>query len=248
MMRAAVILGAILGWSTLAFAQGGPPLVTDDPGTPSAGQWEINVAGRWLATRELRIITVPYLDINYGWGERVQLKLETGWATEEENHHAPASGLINYLAGTKIRFLDEETAGVAVSTYPQVEFRGPIASKDERINEDGSHVLVPLEISKTFDAFGVNPEFGVDGNSRGDTTYFYGVAFAYEIEKDKEVLWEVHGRSAVHTDDREWFYNIGTRWLLDKDRSLILSAGHSWQTFRKDDAFLLVYLGTQFRF
>lgn len=26
------------------FAQGGPPLITDDPGTPGNGKWEINVA------------------------------------------------------------------------------------------------------------------------------------------------------------------------------------------------------------
>ena len=26
------------------FAQGGPPLVTDDPGTPGNGNWEINAA------------------------------------------------------------------------------------------------------------------------------------------------------------------------------------------------------------
>ncbi|MFT3792165.1 MAG: hypothetical protein QM741_14065 [Rudaea sp.] len=28
----------------LAAAQGGPPLVTDDPGTPGNGKWEINLA------------------------------------------------------------------------------------------------------------------------------------------------------------------------------------------------------------
>jgi hypothetical protein len=248
MMRAAVILFVFLASPMAAFAQGGPPLITDDPGTPGDGHWEINAAGRWLATRSERVITVPYLDINYGWGEHVQLKLETGWASEEENGRRSVSGLINYLAGAKIRFLDEEKAGLAISTYPQVEFRGPIASKDERINEDGSHILIPIEISKTFAAWGVNPEFGVDGNSRGDTTYFYGVAFAYEVEKDKELLWEVRGRSALHSDDHEWIYNLGTRWLLSHDRSLIFSVGHSFQTFRKDDAFVMAYLGTQFRF
>jgi len=28
-------------WS---FAQGGPPMLTDDPGTPGSGAWEINFA------------------------------------------------------------------------------------------------------------------------------------------------------------------------------------------------------------
>jgi len=49
-----------------AWAQGGPPMVTDDPDTPGNGNWEINLAtsgshssGRWE-------IAAPDADINYG--------------------------------------------------------------------------------------------------------------------------------------------------------------------------------------
>jgi hypothetical protein len=38
-------LGLLLLLTPLsAFAQGGPPMVTDDPGTPGDGHWEINIA------------------------------------------------------------------------------------------------------------------------------------------------------------------------------------------------------------
>ena len=34
--------------AAFAHAQGGPPFITDDPGTPGNRQWEINVG--WLGT------------------------------------------------------------------------------------------------------------------------------------------------------------------------------------------------------
>lgn len=247
MLRFAVGLVAIL-LPLLASAQGGPPLIVDDPGTPGDGHWEINLAGRWQASQEKRVMALPYVDLNYGWGDHVQLKFETGWATENEKGHPVATGLSNYLVGVKMRFLDEETSGVAVSTYPQAEFRGLFSSKEERINEDGTHLILPLEIAKSFGAWGVNPEFGIEMQSRGDTEYFYGVAMGYEVEKEKEVLWEMRGRSARHSADHEWLYNLGVRWKLCAGKSLIASAGHSVMTFRDDPPFFIAYLGTQIVF
>lgn len=53
----------------------GPPLETDDPDTPGAGRWEINAATTLEKRRDVWEWT-PLLDINYGIGERVQLKLK----------------------------------------------------------------------------------------------------------------------------------------------------------------------------
>src|SRR5438105_2551565 len=60
-------------------AQGGPPLITDDPGTPGSGHWEINLALTTEQTRRERLFALPLVDINYGLGERIQLKCETPW-------------------------------------------------------------------------------------------------------------------------------------------------------------------------
>ena len=49
-----LIVGLVLGAWENVLAQGGPPLVTDDPETPGDGHWEVNLAatgdhtsGRW---------------------------------------------------------------------------------------------------------------------------------------------------------------------------------------------------------
>jgi len=37
-------IALLLGWTAQVLAQGGPPLLTDDPGTPGHRNWEINIA------------------------------------------------------------------------------------------------------------------------------------------------------------------------------------------------------------
>ena len=78
-------LVAGLGLALAAFtpvrarAQGGPPLITDDPDTPGPGYWEINVSAFVEKNRRERRLETPRLDINYGLGPRIQLKLELPW-------------------------------------------------------------------------------------------------------------------------------------------------------------------------
>ena len=54
--------------SVPALAQGGPPLLTDDPGTPGNRNWEINVAYTQDRRPDSNQYDVPILDINYGVG------------------------------------------------------------------------------------------------------------------------------------------------------------------------------------
>lgn len=60
----------------VARSQGGPPLITDDPGTPVNGKWEINFAFTVEKTHAATEYNAPLIDINYGLGDRVQLKYQ----------------------------------------------------------------------------------------------------------------------------------------------------------------------------
>ena len=66
----------IAGSSTAAFATGGPPLVTDDPGTPGSRKLEMNVAFTSEVTSSERRFETPILDLNYGLGDQIQLKYD----------------------------------------------------------------------------------------------------------------------------------------------------------------------------
>jgi hypothetical protein len=57
-----------------AYAQGGPPFITDHPGTPGNHHWEINFG--WIANHNpgQSYYEIPDVDMNYGSGDKVQLK------------------------------------------------------------------------------------------------------------------------------------------------------------------------------
>ena len=52
-----------------AHAQGGPPMITDDPETPGNGKFEINLAVAFERRPHEISLDVPAIDINYGWGD-----------------------------------------------------------------------------------------------------------------------------------------------------------------------------------
>src|SRR3954465_10554596 len=87
----------------ISFAQGGPPMITDDPGTPGNGKWENNFAiifeHRWDETS----YDLPQLDLNYGVGEHIQLTLQTAPALLKRDGHGAIGGLGGTEAALKWR-------------------------------------------------------------------------------------------------------------------------------------------------
>ena len=94
----------------IAFGQGGPPMITDDPGTPGNGKWENNFAIAFEHRANETTIDVPAIDLNYGVGEHIQLTLQTAPVLLKRSGHGLIGGLGGTEAAVKWRFLDEATA------------------------------------------------------------------------------------------------------------------------------------------
>jgi hypothetical protein len=227
--------------------QAGPPLVTDDPGTPGDGNWEINIALTLAQSRNERVIEAPLLDINYGWGDHVQLKYEIAFLVLDERDAGPVGGLSNSLLGVKWRFLDEDKHGVAMSVYPQVELNYPTESIRRGFVESGTSFLLPVQVAKTFGAWEAGAEFGYDFVQHDDDQWIYGIAVGYALTKEIELLGEIHGTVAEDFRDDDVLFNLGTRWSLSERMTFLFAAGRS---FRESDesANLLVYAGMQWTF
>ncbi|MDQ3817967.1 MAG: hypothetical protein M3362_09770, partial [Acidobacteriota bacterium] len=110
------------GHAQTALAQGGPPLLTDDPGTPGNKHWEINIATTIERNRDGMEQETPILDVNYGLGKRLQLKWEVPYLRVRDQDEPAKMGLGSTNVGVKWRFFEDEKKGVSVSTYPQLEF------------------------------------------------------------------------------------------------------------------------------
>ena len=69
--------------SASAFAQGGPPFLTDDPGTPGNRNWEINLGLIGDCNLSEGAYSIPEIGINYGIGDRSKLTWRVPLAIHE---------------------------------------------------------------------------------------------------------------------------------------------------------------------
>jgi hypothetical protein len=98
------------------FAQAGPPFRTDDPETPGNKHWEINFG--WIGNRNPAAgqYQVPDVDINYGLGDRIQLKYELPIAISETRVDTDDAGQ-TYSKETVIAGLGQSLLGVKFRFY-----------------------------------------------------------------------------------------------------------------------------------
>jgi hypothetical protein len=227
------------------FAQGGPPMVTDDPGTPGDKHWEINIAGMLASTYDEDLLQFPYFDINYGLGERLQLKVETGWVILRNNVPSTRSGADTVLAGEKYRFLDEDQAGISISTYPQFQFHHFFSSNDPQLTEPGNQYILPFEFSKTFGNWEINPEIGYLYGAVVSNELFYGFVLAFEKAKPWEPLFEVHVNSDLDGTGSTALLNFGFRYAFNPEMNLLAAIGHTVTHIEGTSTELDSYLGLQ---
>jgi hypothetical protein len=225
----------------------GPPLLTDDPDTPGDKHWEINVAFTLEKLRTESTYETPLIDLNYGVGENIQLKYEVPWLIFQEQGSGTKSGLGNSLVGVKWRFLDEEKSGVNMSVYPQFEFNPPTSSARRGLVDEGTSLLLPVEVSKKFGPVLVNGELGHTIRQQEDDEWFYGLICGYQIQGNLTFLSEIHGVATNDFKAKDVVFNIGTQWDFTKKYGLLASAGRSFSRTTSDEPSLLLYLGLQIR-
>lgn len=221
-------------------------MITDDPGTPGNGNWEINVADIATLAREQYYNLIPYFDINYGAGDRVQLKAEGGFGQSQEPGAAEYKGLGSMLFGVKWRYWDQDQDGLlSASLYPQFGLGTPFTQGDPQFETLGNYWLLPLEFSKHWGPYAVNPEIGYQYNIKGANGWFYGVVGDYEPRKDFELLAELYGDAEEGSGDTDLLFNIGTRYPFSEHVLLLASAGHTLRTLPGLPAQYLAFLGVQ---
>ena len=232
-----------------ALAQGGPPLVTDDPDTPGNGRWEINVAAIGTHTPGLAQLALPDADINYGWGDHIQLKIDTPWLIEDQAGAGVKTGLGASELGVKWRFIDRETSGFSMSMYPQVGVNFAASSPKRGLTGPGAQWFLPLEASTEFAGFSWDGEIGrgfgpqTPGYPASPDYWAVGLILSRDCGHGLECLAEVHETLAPH--DTQTLLNLGARLKLTQSLSLLAALGRDAGVRSDDRQELLFYLGVQ---
>jgi hypothetical protein len=230
-----------------ARGQGGPPMITDDPGTPGPGKWENNIAILFEHRSNETLLDVPQFDLNYGVGEHIQLTLQTGPVLLKRDDHGPIGGLGRTEAAIKWRFLDEDNTGFDMSMFPRVIFNIQQSSARRGLSEDGTRFQIPFQMAKTIGRWHLDGEFGPLVSSVGRSEFLYGTVVGFDLAKPTMLMAELHGTSRMNFTRDVLTVNFGLRHAFTENYILIISMGHEIRSPDQPTA-LIGYFGMQFIF
>src|SRR5215472_6053379 len=171
-LATAMLVAAV---ARIAFGQGGPPMITDDPGTPGNGKWENNFAITFEHRPDETAYDVPQIDLNYGVGDHVQLTLQTAPVLLKRSGHGLIGGVGGTEAAVKWRFLDESRDGFDMSVFPRVFFNVTQSSVRRGLAEDGTRFQSPFQAAKAFGRVHLDAEFGPRARTVGRGEWLSGI-------------------------------------------------------------------------
>ena len=200
---------ALLASPGTAYSQGGPPLVTDDPFTPRPWHWEINTALASERGPDGHESEMPAFDLNYGWGSRIELKLEVPYRWVSADGHE-YEGWGNPLAGVKVRFADR-LHGWALSMYPQVEIPLSAARAAALGGDSAWAFLLPLEAAHSRGRLELAAEAGYWLGHPEVREAMYGLVLGWIASDKLELLSECNGHGDRPLDPRELVCGLGAR-------------------------------------
>ena len=232
----------------LCAAQGGPPFITDDPGTPGDGNWEINVACITERHSDERVFNAPILDMNYGLGGRLQLKYQVPYLVVGTDGGPTRTGLGKSLAGVKWRFYENEDKGLEISTYPQLEFNNPTSSVERHLVDNGARFFLPIEVTKKLGPVEINPEAGYWFAERTGAAWATGVVIARQASKRLELDGELYATANTNGASHWTSFGGGGRYKIGGPMVLLFMAGRSFRSANSGQPSLFGYLGVQFLF
>lgn len=267
MRRLLLILVLILPFAGAApaVAQGGPPFITDDPGTPGNHNWEINFG--WIADHNpgQSYYEIPDVDMNYGWGNRIQLKYELPLAAGTNANNSTGVGLGESLLGIKWRYFEHHRAGepktdenllFSLGTYPQAWINNPGGSAQRGIVEPGPQYYLPIEFTAQVGWLGLDGEVGRwIGNKNVPNQWGRGLIAGHEFSDRFELYTELYDLQAINRigdqpKQRAFTLDMGGRQSLDRSNHirLLFMGGRAIQavTPANGEPSWIAYLGIQF--
>jgi len=259
-----LILLAIASGASRAKAQGGPPFITDDPGTPGNHHWEINFG--WIANHNPATSSyqLPDIDINYGLGDRIQLKYEVPLAAVTDENNTTRAGLGESFPGIKWRYYEHHKAGepksdenmdFSLGTYPQASINNPTSAVRRGIVENGPQYYLPIEATAKVGPIDFNGELGRwFGNKHVPSRWGRGLIAGHEFSDRLELYGEIYdlqdaNRIADVPRQRQLTVDLGGRQTLDKGGHLrlLFMGGRAIQavTRQNSEPNWIAYIGVQ---
>lgn len=126
---------------------------------------EINLGSMQTIARGVSSCEVPQIDLNFGFGDRIQLTYEIPYVLQASSGPPVQGGWSNGYPGVKWSFVEEGEDGWRLSTFPQIETGASQRAQQKGIAAPGPRCLAPIEIAKKVGPLDV--DFGAGYYFRG---------------------------------------------------------------------------------
>jgi|SRR5580658_4420856 hypothetical protein len=228
-----------------AFAQGGPPFYTNDPGTPGDLNWEINLGYMPFFYSNQSVSHTPDVDINFGVGDRIQLTYENAWLRVQQPSSKTKFGLGQSNPGVKWRFYDAGESGLSISVFPQFFLNNPNDAVRRGITSASDAFELPVEFSKKFGPIDVNYEFGYQFVHKGPDGWLTGLVVGHDFTPKLEMDLEFYSQGTFHPSDGQPTLELGGRYKIHSPVILLFMAGRSLEPTRPNQSYFVGYFGIQ---
>jgi hypothetical protein len=225
-------------------AQGSPPFITGNPGTPGADQWEINLGVMPILRPDEQTYQVPQIDLNYGVGSQIQLTFEVPYVLQDTTGQAFVTGWANGFAAVKWRFIDNNH-GWNVSMFPQLEINGRSSSLRNGIADPGPRFLVPFEVQRNVGPMDLDFEAGYYFPVHGHEERIIGFTAGHDLNNKLEIGGEVSNDYAMGRLPHDTIWDLGFHYEFHKGLLLLFMVGRRFSGAVNDQPNFLSYVGIQ---
>jgi hypothetical protein len=232
--------------ATGAFAQGGPPYYTNDPGTPGHLNWEINLGYMPFLYSNQSLTHTPDVDINFGVGERIQLTYENAWLRVQSPGSPAKYGMGQSNPGVKWRFYDAGENGLSISVFPQFFLNNPNDAVRRGVTPASEAFLLPVEFSKKVGPVDVDYEIGYEFVHKGPNGWLTGLVVGHDFTSKLEGDMEFYNQGPFHLSNNQPTIDFGARYKIRPSLILLLMAGRSLEPSGSNQSYVLGYFGMQF--
>ena len=245
MSRSLILALWFLFAAAFAFAQGGPPYYTNDPGTPGHLNWEINLGYMPFLYSDQSVSHTPDVDLNFGVGDRIQLTYENAWLRVKNPSSATKYGLGQSNPGVKWRFYDGGESGLSISTFPQFFLNNPNDAVLRGITPVNQSFLLPFEFSRKFGPVDFDYEIGYQLVHKGPDGWLTGLVVGHEFTPKLEIDMELYNQGTFHPFENQPTIDFGGRYKIHRPLIFLFMAGRSLQPSRSNQSYFQGYFGIQ---
>jgi hypothetical protein len=236
---------ALLCAPARAHAQGAPPFISNDPGTPGNGNWEINLGTTQTVLRGTASYELPQIDVNFGLGDRIQLTYEIPYVVATASGAPSESGWGNASPGIKWRFLDQGEGGWQISTFPQLETGLTRLAQQQGLGSPGPRFLLPIEIERNLGPLDVDFEGGYYFPWHGPHERILGLVAGHAFSKRLDLGVEIYDDRAVDALPHSTTLDIGGHYKLHRGIIALFMAGRGLSGDASERPQFIGYFGVQ---